>query len=83
MDSRHLTNRQLETIAAEIERQISYLTRLRARMVETGFPADDQLLAAVNRASEATTSLHLQLLLCRSGLNERSVRSAKRARKER
>jgi hypothetical protein len=83
MDSRQLTNEQLDKIAAEIWRQVSYLSRLRDRMEATGFPSNDKLFAAVIRANDAATSLHLQLLLCASGLNERSVRGVKRRRGER
>lgn len=83
MDSRNLTKPQLDRIAAEIQRQMSYLSRLRARMVETGFPPDDKILDAVNRASDAAHSLHLQLLLCETGMHERSLRDSKRRRGER
>ena len=55
MDRDSLTKDQAKTINAKVQPSIGYLFRLRERMVKTGFPPDDPLLALVDTL-QATSS---------------------------
>jgi hypothetical protein len=61
MDSRNLTKKQAEELAAKIQPMAGYLHRLRSRMIERGFPPDDPLLLIVTKAYDATDQLFMEL----------------------
>jgi hypothetical protein len=61
MDSRNLTKRQAAELAAKIQPMAGYLHRLRARMIERGFPPHDPLLLAVNKAYDAVDELFMDV----------------------
>jgi hypothetical protein len=51
-------------------RRLNYLNRLVARMNRLGFPPDDRLMAAAQRARNALQDLHVEAhyLSCRHGV---------------
>lgn len=59
MRSTDLTREQLEATEAVVLRMLRWHGRLRDRMDKLGFPPDDQLRAAVERAWEGVYSLRV------------------------
>jgi len=61
MDSRNLTKKQAEELAAKIQPMAGYLYRVQSRMIERGFPPDDPLLLNVSKAYDAIDQLFMDL----------------------
>lgn len=52
MDSADLTPEQLSQVFAKLAPIAQYMAKLKARMVEQGFPPDDELMQLVTKAHE-------------------------------
>jgi hypothetical protein len=57
MNSRDLSYAQLDVVKREINRSTSYLVRLRERMRQRGFAADDPLMRSADAAYFASVEL--------------------------
>ena len=53
MGSHSLTTAQLNQVFAVVHKQLEYLSRLRKRVEQTGFPHDDKFRQAVTKAQDA------------------------------
>ncbi len=60
MDSNNLTNRQRDQLHKRVTRQLDYLERLKTRMNQLAFPADDPILLEVAKAHAAVFNLQIQ-----------------------
>jgi hypothetical protein len=56
-----LTTEQAKQMGVVVGRHLNYLGRLQKRMQRVGFPHDDQLVVAVNKAFDATHALNVRL----------------------
>ncbi len=74
MRSDDLTPLQLQAIRTGLTPLARYLAKLRARMCERGFEADDELLALVTKADNAVDRLSIELHYrsCKSGVGRKA-----------
>ena len=67
MDKNDLTREQIEKFQASVPPTSQYLRRVLERMADTGFPLDDTIRQATDRAQDALHGLwiHLHYLKCK------------------
>ena len=70
MNSQQLTRQQAETIFRALQPKLGYLSKLRRRMEQTGFPPDDKLFRLTVAAQDALQSLYIEThyLSCHGGV---------------
>jgi hypothetical protein len=61
MNSSDLTLAQLKLLLERAERDLSYLARLKSRMVARGFPVEDELVRLVEDAQDRMMRLRMWL----------------------
>jgi hypothetical protein len=59
MRSDQLTRRQAQALKNKIRPMLGYLSRLKRRMAQKGFPPDDPLWQLASKAEQAMHELHV------------------------
>ena len=70
MDSRGLTDRQIDSLKERVRRDLKFLGNMIRRMDQLGFPPNDRLYLATTKAFQGAHELHVELhyLSCKGGV---------------